>query len=163
MQGVQTMTTVVASRPKRLWAAAIMNILVAAISVVALAYLLLSSNPHIPSGLRPGLFTTLLSLATSAALIVASVLALFGLKFARRFMLIAALIFFGILGYQSLAIIMWGDTPLATELTPRLWTNVIRNALEIGINVWALCSAKTAAFFLDAGSRVALETNTSGG
>jgi hypothetical protein len=37
---------------------------------------------------------------------------------------------------------------LPAAATPKLWANVIRNALEIAINAWALLSAKTGAFFL---------------
>ena len=142
------MTITELPRPKRLWAAAIMNILVATISVATVAFLLLSSNPNIPESVRPGLSTTLLALGTAGLLILASVLALLRVQFARWLMLAAALIFFGILGFQSLALLVSSGPSLPAEATPKLWANVIRNALEIAINVWALLSAKTAAFFL---------------
>jgi len=138
-------------RPKRLWAAAIMNILVAAISVAAVAFLLLSSNPNIPESVRPGLSTSLLALGTAGFLILASVLALLRVQFARWLMLAAALVFFGILGVQSFALLASSGKSLPTEALPKLWANVIRNALAIAINVWALLSARTASFFL--GSR----------
>jgi hypothetical protein len=138
-------------RPKRLWVAAIMNILVAAISVAAVAFLLLSSNPNIPESTRPGLSTTFLALGTAGLLILASVLALLRIRFARWLMLAAALLFFGILGFQNLALLVSSGTSLPAEAAPKLWANVIRNTLEIAINVWALLSAKTGAFFL--GSR----------
>jgi hypothetical protein len=53
-----------------------MNILVAAISVTAVAFLLLSSNQNIPESMRPGLSTTLLALGIAGLFILASVLAL---------------------------------------------------------------------------------------
>ena len=143
----QTMTVTELPRPKRLWVAAIMNILVAAISVAAVAFLLLSSNPNIPESMRPGLSTTLLALGTAGLLIVASVLALLRLQFARWLMLAAALIFFGILGFQSLALLVSSGASLPAEAAPKLWANVIRNTLEIAINAWALLSAKTGSFF----------------
>ena len=139
-------------RPKRLWVAAIMNILVAAISVAAVAFLLLSSNPNIPESVKPGPSAALFALGTAGFLIVASVLALFRVKFSRWLMLTAALIFFGILGLQSLALLVSSGASLPVGTTPKLWANVIRNALEIAINAWALLSAKTCMFFV--GSRL---------
>lgn len=126
-----------------------MNILVAIISVAAIAFLLLSSNPNIPQSVKPGLFATLLTLGTTVFLILSSVLALLGVHFARWLMLAGALIFFGILGFQNLALLVTSGPSLPAETTPKLWANVIRSALEIAINVWALLSAKTAAFFLN--------------
>src|SRR6185312_3799114 len=142
------MTVAELPRPKRLWVASIMNILVATISVVAVAFLLLSSNPNIPASVRTGLSTSLLALGTASLLILASVLALLRVQFARWLMLAAALIFFGILGFQSLALLVSSGSSLPAEVAPKLWANVIRNTLEIAINAWALLSAKTGAFFL---------------
>ena len=142
------MTITKPTRPKRLWVAAIGNIFVASISVAVVTFLLLSSNPNIPEILRPGLSTTLLALSTSGLLIVASVLALFRVPFGRWLMLAAAVIFFGVLGFQSLLPLVSSGASLPSYATPKLWANVIRNALEIAINAWALLSAKTAAFFL---------------
>ena len=124
-----------------------MNILVATISVAAVEFLLLSSNPNIPESVRPGFLTSLLALGTAGLLILASVLALLRVQFARWLMLAAALIFFGILGFQSLALLVSAGSSLPAEAAPKLWANVIRNALEIAINAWALLSVKTAAFF----------------
>ncbi|GLQ48348.1 hypothetical protein GCM10007862_33990 [Dyella lipolytica] len=156
------MTTIESSRPKRLWVAAIMNILVATISIAAVAFLLLSSNPNIPESIRPGLLTTLLALGTAGLLIVASVLALLRIPFARWLMLAAAVIFFGILGFQSLAFLISPTALLPAEAAPKLWTNVIRNALEIAINVWALLSAKTTAFFSGASPNQTFKVDASG-
>jgi hypothetical protein len=148
-------------RPTRLWVAAIMNILVAAISIASVAYLLLSTNPNIPASVRPGLFSTLVALGTAGSLVIASVLALMRVRIARWLMLAAALLFFGILGYQSLAMLTWGDPTFAAEMAPRLWANVIRNAIEISINIWALASAATADFFWDDGLDEPLGADTS--
>lgn len=145
------MTSSAPSRPKRLWAAAIINVLGAALSIVGVAYLLLSSNPNIPESLRPTGFTTLLALGTSGLLIVASALALLRVQFARWLMLAAALVFFGILAYQSLSILVSSGSSLPAAVAPKLWANVVRNTSEIVINAWALLSPKTAAFF--SGSR----------
>jgi hypothetical protein len=155
------MTATMNPRPTRLWVAAIMNILVAAISIASVAYLLLSTNPNIPASVRPGLFSTLVALGTAGSLVIASVLALMRVRIARWLMLAAALLFFGILGYQSLAMLMWGDPTFAAEMAPRLWANVIRNAIEISINIWALVSAATADFFWDDGSDEPLGADTS--
>ncbi|HEX7732699.1 MAG TPA: hypothetical protein VF415_08640 [Rhodanobacter sp.] len=124
-----------------------MNILVAAISILGVTYLLLSSNPNIPESLRPTPSTTLLALGTSGLLVIASLLSLLRVQLARWLMLAAAFIFFGILGFQSLSLLVSSGSPLPAGVTPKLWANVIRNTLEIAINAWALLSAKTAAFF----------------
>jgi amino acid transporter len=145
------MTVIELPRPRRLWVAAIMNILVAIISVAAVAFLLLSSNPNIPDSVKLGPPAALFALGTAGFLIVSSVLALFRVKFSRWLMLAAALIFFGILALQSLAFLVSSGASLPAGATPKLWANVIRNALEIAINAWALLSAKTSTFF--AGSR----------
>jgi|SRR5215469_4269256 len=151
MGAYQVMTIAGHSRPTRLWVAAIMNILVAAISVAAVAFLLLSSNPNIPESLRPGFLATVIALGTAGLLIAASVLALLRVRIARWLMLASALIFFGILGYQSLAVLMAPELQAATEFTTKLWANVIRNALEIAINAWALLSTKTTDYFSGTG------------
>jgi hypothetical protein len=154
------MTAAAPPRPTRLWVAAIMNILVAAISIASVAYLLLSTNPNIPASVRPGLFTTLVALGTAGSLVVASVLALLRVRIARWLMLAAALLFFGLLGYQSVAMLMWGDPSFAAGMAPRLWANVIRNIVEISINVWAIVSAATADFFWDDDSDEPLGADT---
>jgi hypothetical protein len=105
-----------------------MNILVASLSVAAVVFLLLSSNPNIPESVRPGLSTALLALGTAGLLILASVLALLRVQFARWLMLAAALIFFGTLGFQSLALLVSSGASLPAAATPKLWANVIRNA-----------------------------------
>jgi hypothetical protein len=156
------MTITKLPRPKRLWVAAIMNILVAATSVLLLAFLLLSSNPNIPESLRPGLSAALFALGTAGFLIVSSVLALFRVKFYRWLMLAAALIFFGILGFQSLDLLLSSGASLSAGVVQKLWANVIRNALEISINVWALLSAKSAAFFLGSRPNQSFKADASG-
>jgi len=153
------MTASAPSRPKRLWVASIMNILVAAISILGVAYLLLSSNPNIQESIRPGHFTTLFALGTSSLLVIASVLALLRIQFARWLMLAAAFIFFGILAFQSLSFLVSSGASLSPEATPKLWANVIRNTLEIAINAWALLSAKTATFFLGSRPNQAFKTD----
>jgi len=145
------MTASATSRPKRLWVAAILNIFGATISILGVTYLLFSSNPNIPESLRPGLSTVLLALGTSGLLIISSVLALLRVQFARWLMLAAAFIFFGILVFQNLSLLVSSGSTLPSGATPKLWANVIRSTSEIAINVWALLSLKTAAFFL--GSR----------
>ena len=135
------------SRPKRLWVAALMNILVATTSVFAVAFLLLTSNPNIQEAIKLGLQATLLTLGTSVLLIVASILALLRIQSARWLMLGAALIFFGLLGYQSIALISSQGASLPHELVLKLWANIVRNSLEIIINAWALLSTTTAIYF----------------
>lgn len=139
-----------------------MNILVATISVATVAFLLLSSNPNIPENLKPGLSTLLLALGTAGLLILASVLALLRVQFARWLMLAAALLFFGILGFQNLALLVSSGSSLPAEVTSKLWANVIRNTLEIVINAWALLSAKTATFFLGSRPNQSFKADASG-
>jgi hypothetical protein len=62
-------------------------------------------------------------------------------------MLVAALLFFGVLVIQNLYfLVSLGELP--AKATSKLWTNTIRSTIEIVINVWALLSVKTSAFFL---------------
>mgnify|MGYP000200346639 CR=1 FL=1 len=114
------MTIIKVSRPKRLWVAAIMNIFVGTISVTAVAFLLFSSNPNIPESVRPGFSATLLALGTAGLLIVASILALLRIQFARWLMLASALVFFGMLGFQNVALLVMSGPSWPAEVTPRL-------------------------------------------
>lgn len=134
-------------RPLRLWVVAVMNVLVATISMAAITYLLFSSNPNIPNEIRPGVPNTILALGTSGLLIVSSILALLRIRFARWLMLFAAVVFFGILCVQNLAIVLTNGSALVEGAAPKLWMNAIRSALEMAFNVWVLLSARTALFF----------------
>jgi hypothetical protein len=138
-------------RPKRLWVVAIMNIVVALMSIVVLVFLLSSSK--VPAEVVPSIWSAVFSALVAAAVIVSSVLALFGSPRARWIALTMALIFFGLIWLHSLitaldprAVI--GEMPTDRELR-KLWAGVVRTSIEIGLNLWVFLSAKTVAFFED--------------
>jgi hypothetical protein len=131
-------------RPKRLWVAAIMNIAVAGIAVVALVFMLTSDR--VPVEVRPTATGAIISGLLATFLIASSLLALLGYPKARWATLGGALMFFGILLLQSLRLIVYPSDALPEGSSPQLWANVIRNAIEISINVWVFLSAKVIAF-----------------
>ena len=138
-----------AKRPKRLWVVAIMNIAVALIGIGTLAFVLTSST--FPSELVPSKWNAAVSVLVATTVIVSSVLALLRIRRARWIALTAALVFFGVLLVQSLLVAIdpqavLGEIRSSIQLR-KLWAAVTRNSIEIGLNLWAFLSAKTAAFF----------------
>jgi hypothetical protein len=139
------MNTRVPPRPKRLWVIAVMNIAVGLISVGMLAFLLFSSR--VPAELRPSPSSAALSSLLAALLIVSCVFALLGYRQARWLALGSAVLFFGILWAQSLLLLVQSGGSLPQVPTRKLWANVVRNSIEIALNLWVFLSAKTVAFF----------------
>lgn len=133
------------SRPKRLWAAAIMNIFVGLLSLAALLFVLIS--PQAPAELRPGFARALTAGGIAMFLVVASIAALMGRQQARLGMLGAALVFFGTLAIQNILLIAELSGTGDPKMFQKLGSNVVRSTIEIAINAWALLSAKTVAFF----------------
>ena len=146
---VENAGAIVVGRPKRLIVVAIMNIAVALISVAALAFVLTSSR--VPGALIPRPWSAAFSMLVAIAVIVSSVLALIGLPKARWVALILALAFFGILWLQGLLaavdpVSVMGEMP-NESVVHKLWAGVVRNSIEIGLNLWAFLSVRTSAFF----------------
>jgi hypothetical protein len=135
-------------RPKRLWVVAIMNMAVAAMTLTALWFMLASDR--VPVEVRPTASGAAVSGFLAASLIVSSLLALVGYPKARWPVLIAAVLFFGILLLQSLLFIIHPSELLPGGSSPKLWANVVRNAIEISLNMWVFLGAKVAAFLRDA-------------
>jgi hypothetical protein len=138
-----------AKRPKRLWVVAIMNIAVALMGIGTLAFMLTSST--FPPELVPSKWSAAFSVFIATAVIVSSLLALLKFRRARWVALTAALVFFGVLLVQSLILAidpqaLLGEIPSKIQ-SRKLWAGVTRNSIEIGLNLWAFLSAKTAAFF----------------
>jgi hypothetical protein len=121
-----------------------MNIAVATITVVALVFMMTSDR--VPVEVRPTATGAAVSGFLAAFLIVSSLLALLGYPKARWPAFSAALIFFGILLLQSLLLIIHPSDALPEGSSPKLWANVIRNAIEISLNIWVFLGAKVAAF-----------------
>lgn len=122
-------------------------------------------SPSVPSEtlLQDGWGTFLLFFAVSKTIgSNGSVFALLRIQFSRWLMLVTALIFFGILGFQSAVLLISSTAPLVADAAPKLWANVIRNAVEISINVWALLSAKATAFFSGTNPNQSFNPNASG-
>jgi hypothetical protein len=135
-------------RPKRLWVAAIMNVVVAGITVVALVFMM--TNDRVPVEVRPTATGAIMSGFLAAFLIATSLLTFLGYPKARWAVLGGALMFYGILLLQSLRLIVHPSEMLPEGSSPQLWANVIRNAIEISVNVWVFLSAKVVAFLRSA-------------
>jgi hypothetical protein len=143
--GPTGMNTSAPPRPKRLWVIAVINVAVALLSIGTLAFLLLSSR--VPAELRPPAWSAALSSLLAAFLIVSCVLALLGYRPARWLALGSAVLFFGILLTQSLLLLVQSGASLPHVPPRKLWANVVRNSIEIALNLWVFLGAKTAAFF----------------
>jgi hypothetical protein len=136
-------------RPKRLVVVAIMNMVLALFSIVALVFLLRSSV--VPAEIVPSGWNAAFSALVAFALIVSSVLALMGFPRARWIALIMALTFFGLIWLHSLLAALDPEGVIGVVPTDResrkLWAGVVRTSIEIGLNLWVFLSAKTKAFF----------------
>jgi hypothetical protein len=132
-------------RPKRLWLAALMNIVLGVFALFTLGYIALSSN--VPAAVRPSAYTVVLAITTATLMVASSVLALFGKPRSPYFMLVGALLFYGILAAQNAVMLYEPHAWLGPEAGTKLAANVVRSGLEILINVWALLTAKTRTFF----------------
>jgi hypothetical protein len=141
----QNMTAVPRKRPKRLWVAALMNILLGLLALFTLGYVSISSN--VPSVIRPSGLTTTIAIITAGFLIVSSALALLGKSLGRQLMLAAALLFYGILVVQNANMLAQPHEWLGPGANTKLTASVIRGCFEILINVWVLLSAKTRGYF----------------
>ena len=136
-------------RPKRLVVITIMNAVLALFSIVAVVFLLNSSQ--VPDEVVPSGWNAAFSTLVAFALIVSSVLALMGFPRARWIALIMALTFFGLIWLHSLLAALdpegvIGLVPTDRELR-KLWAGVVRASTEIGLNLWVFLSAKTKVFF----------------
>lgn len=139
------MTEHLRKRPKRLWGAALMNIILGTLSLAALTFLTLSTQ--VPEDVRPGAADTALAALSTGMLIAWSVLALMGKAWARYLMLVAALLFYGGIMIQNIQLYSYAeDANLAT--TP-LIVNTVRSLIEIAVNLWALLSAETRQYFAE--------------
>ena len=136
-------------RPKRLVVVAIMNMVLALFSIVALVFLLRSSV--VPAEIVPSGWNAAFSALVAFALIVSSVLALMGFPRARWIALIMALTFFGLIWLHSLLAALDPEGVIGAVPTDResrkLWAGVVRTSIEIGLNLWVFLSAKTKSFF----------------
>lgn len=132
-------------RPKRLWVAAIMNILIGLMALGLLAFLLASSR--VPEALRPSSAAAIYAVIAPTFLIVASVFALLGKSYGHRLMLAAALIFYGTLIVQNLLIAGSANDALGPGGAAKAVANAVRATLELAINLWALLSLKTRQYF----------------
>jgi len=130
-------------RPKRLWAAALMNIAIALLSLTMLT--LIIARPELREQMGTSSASLALAVFLGIALIASSALALLGKPWARWLMLAAAAVYYGTLIVQNLQLM---STPDMTELfRQKLITNAGRSLLELAINAWALLSAKTRRYF----------------
>ena len=133
------------SRPKRLWVVAVMNIVVALLSLAAV--LVVFQNSKLPAGQLIGTSGIVISAVIAVTVIVSSILALVGYPQARWLALGSALVFFGILLIQTVLLMVHLGPSLPPQANAKLAGGVVRNSLEIALNLWVFLSAKTATFF----------------
>ena len=133
-----------ASRPKRLWAVALVNVAAGALTLLILGLLLANSARSVSFA-----WVLIQALAPTAllcgVLIASSVLALLGRGQFRWVALGSAILYFGIHLIQSLWSYYHAATPPAE--TSSLASSVVDNALGIVLNLWAFLSDKTDEFF----------------
>ena len=130
-------------RPKRLWVAAVLNILIGSLAVIFIVFL--ATSARVPEAARPGLVNLIAGGFLGCLLVFYSVLALKGRPSARRNLLIVATVYFGATIAQNAAPLLG----LSDSIVPsqKLIANVVRHSLTLGITWWALTSSVTMRFF----------------
>jgi len=130
-------------RPKRLWAAAILNTLIGFIAIGLMVFLLISAR--VPASLRPGVWGLVSAGVLGSLLIIYSVLALMGRPAARNSLLMVATIFYGTIIAQNALVL----TGFSDSLVPsrKLVIDIVRHSISLAITWWGLASAKTVQFF----------------
>ncbi|MBP3984601.1 hypothetical protein J5837_09245, partial [Pseudoxanthomonas helianthi] len=136
------MTTPQIKRPKRLWVASLMNILVGCLSLAMLIFVTTSSRV---ATVQLSAGTAAMAAVTAGFLVVSSVMALLGKPRWRRLMLLGALAFYGSVMVQSALLLAQAQDSLVPA--SKLISHVIRSGLELAINLWALLSLKTRQYF----------------
>lgn len=130
-------------RPGRLWVATILNILTGLLAVGFLIFLFASER--VPDGAKPGASDAALGGLLACLLLLFSVLALVGRSQARRAVLLVATLYFGsIIVQNAMPLLGMSDSLVPTR---KLTANVVRNAISLSLNWWALTSSITVAFF----------------
>ncbi|RYG96481.1 MAG: hypothetical protein EON58_11990 [Alphaproteobacteria bacterium] len=130
-------------RPKRLWIAAIMNVILGLLSISFLVFL--ATTARVPEELRITGGMTAFAAATAGFMVISSVMALLGKPSWRQLMLSAALIYYGSILAQNFNFLVSGSETLVPA--QKLASNAVRSGLEIAINLWALLSTKTRDYF----------------
>jgi uncharacterized membrane protein YdcZ (DUF606 family) len=133
----------IARRPKRLWAAAILNFLIGLLAIIVLLFLLTSTR--VPVAAKPGAWSLVSGGILGSLLIVYSGLVLKGQSSARSSLLMVATIFYGTIIAQN-ALVLSG---LSDSLVPsrKLAVDMVRHSISLGITWWGLASSKTLQYF----------------
>ncbi|MGH9697325.1 MAG: hypothetical protein ACRD5Z_24490, partial [Bryobacteraceae bacterium] len=124
------------NRPMRLWAAAIINISFALVSIGFFAFLF--SSASIPQALRPSVAASAIAICTASFLFVASVFALLGKPYGRYLMLAAVILFYGIIIIQNVFVIAGAQTWLSLSAVAKPVTNVVGASMQLLFGAWAL-------------------------
>ena len=142
--------------PKRLWFVCGSNILAAGLSLAVLGILL--TNGKTPIDSMPNATTVLLSVTLTSFLIVTSVSAFLGVPYSRWLTLLAAALFFGVLVLQQVEALWLLHDRLTESQRMKVMASSARGVIEIGLNAWALFSAKSARYFASRGADPRLRT-----
>ena len=131
--------------PKRLWLAAIMNILIGLLGVAVLVFLARDSD--VATKIRLDSLSIFLGAALAVTLISASIFALLGKRNCHYIMLGVAALYFGLVIFQNVSLLSKASALFNEDGEIRLWSNIVRTGLELALNCWAVLSGKTRAFF----------------
>ena len=130
-------------RPKRLWAAAILNFMIGLLAIMLLLFLLTSTR--VPAAAKPSIWSLISGGVLGSLLIVYSGRALKAQSSARSSLLMVATIFYGTIIVQN-ALVLSG---LSDSLVPSrmLAVDIVRHSISLGITWWGLSSSKTMRYF----------------
>ena len=131
------------ARPKRLWAAVLLNVAAGGLSLAVVGLFVAKLVPV--AGIR-AIVVFLPDILISGVLITASIFALRGNDRSRWIALGTAVAFFGLHLIQSLWY-YYHPSQVPFFDTPSLASNVERAAIGIVVNLWGFLSEKTDAFF----------------
>lgn len=120
-----------------------MNILVGLSGLFLIAFVSLSSR--VPDEARLGTGSIVMALVATSFLVVSSVFALLGKRGWDRLMLSAALVYYGgVLAQNAYLFVSAQELAVPAQ---KILANIVRSGIEIAINLWAVLSVKTRAFF----------------
>jgi hypothetical protein len=139
-----------AKKPRRLNIAALLNILLAILSLGALFFL--AWDPDIREKIQIDRFAIWTSTILASLLLVSSIAVLLSIRSSHFFMLGAAALFYGAFIVQNAWLLQSADLVFNAGDETKLWGNIVRKMLTLALTVWATLSGPSRAYF--AGRRV---------
>jgi len=136
-----------ASRPKRLILVTVLDCVFGGIALLALSTII--AQPELRFELDLSVIRIVIIGFSALCLIGAAAWAFFGHRYGRIALLYVSVAYFGYIMVQNAVALF--DSSFANldhaQVRTKLLGNVARNCLHVGLNVWALTSPKTTAYF----------------